>query len=1110
MSVLHVDNAPAGVKRYAKAKWNYNAIEDNEISFSAGDLIEVVALCNEDWYEGRVRNEQGYFPANRVELLPESPKPAYGAVKVGSYSSDQAPKRVASYEAASNLSAYGQSPSQSNSIPVWTAGAGPKDGRSGSEISEPARISSMHSDHAGDTRRYLRSEFGGSPTVSPSPSLQSITAQVSIHPVRTKSKATDRELGPSSGISGTVQPTVKSTVTQGDGSTPVPPERKRHIYPAIDRGNSNDPVKAQGQPLLMERSSSINNSPSDGSPTPVNKILSPSSLPPRTSSTATTPALSNKEFSASPSQLDGSPAQPIAIPLSSQSAQSTPASQPSQTPPSIQPTPVLDSYVPEPPVRSQPLALPEIPQSDYHFSTPRLLNGKLSFAADKPELLDSLDRPPTLPDKDAGSEFDAAPGVVAAPEPVVAAIEKAVEEETAADVANGQGNRENDADEEEEDDDDEEVELEGADIGNGWRLIPNNGEPYFWFPETGETTWVDPRITDAGEHAHELQEPTPESSASSPVKPTGEPEPVAEPVAEPAVNGAAPEDKPSVTWDAIPSPGLEPGSLTNAAAKIKSMAFYDFRVSFGPTPEIAAQLGASIALDLQKHIHSPTESEPASAAVDPFETAEEVETTGINDERESEDVTSPSQLQPPQNTLSNSSTASGGLSQLLQEARDGSLTLTSVNPVPPELVRREGPIQKKLKFEEGKKEPRYSTSWTVSYAIVCVGFLLFYKEDPSRAKKGDISLPTCVLPLTSATTIENGTNHTKKKYAVSLTTEKYAHWLLLFQTEKDSLKWIETLKECAREKAAPNEYEYVVSCLFTKDQNGAVGPSSSPQIQPVSIGDSTVVKAQKKKGFLAGIQQKHGAPADASAEEQGEKKSGRAAVFNFFRRPGEKGAGSKTPKMEAAVPDTSPEDVFGGYLDFHVDHENDMRIPMIVYQCCTEIESRGLESQGIYRLSGTTSHINNHRAQFNQRQPVALNEEDDINVVAALLKLYFRELHNPLFPFEFYQQFMDAARKEDYNDKHYELKELIQSLPKANYDVLEFLSRHLCRVAAQSDVNKMDYSNLAIVFGPTLIRTPETNAMSGYDSIANMSLHSMIVELILTKVDWFFDSQSGL
>ncbi|KAJ3088530.1 spermatogenesis-associated protein 13, partial [Quaeritorhiza haematococci] len=53
----------------ARALWDYEAVEDNELSFNAGQIINILELCNDDWYEGQIDDVVGYFPANRVQLL---------------------------------------------------------------------------------------------------------------------------------------------------------------------------------------------------------------------------------------------------------------------------------------------------------------------------------------------------------------------------------------------------------------------------------------------------------------------------------------------------------------------------------------------------------------------------------------------------------------------------------------------------------------------------------------------------------------------------------------------------------------------------------------------------------------------------------------------------------------------------------------------------------------------------------------------------------------------------------------------------------------------------------------------------------------------------------
>ncbi|KAI0350059.1 SH3-domain-containing protein [Trametes cingulata] len=70
------------VKR-ARALWAYNedGREPNDLSFSAGEIVEIVDETNADWWTGKCRGKQGLFPSNYVELLdaargPASPPPA--------------------------------------------------------------------------------------------------------------------------------------------------------------------------------------------------------------------------------------------------------------------------------------------------------------------------------------------------------------------------------------------------------------------------------------------------------------------------------------------------------------------------------------------------------------------------------------------------------------------------------------------------------------------------------------------------------------------------------------------------------------------------------------------------------------------------------------------------------------------------------------------------------------------------------------------------------------------------------------------------------------------------------------------------------------------------
>ncbi|KAB8290521.1 hypothetical protein EYC80_010947 [Monilinia laxa] len=149
-------------------------------------------------------------------------------------------------------------------------------------------------------------------------------------------------------------------------------------------------------------------------------------------------------------------------------------------------------------------------------------------------------------------------------------------------------------------------------------------------------------------------------------------------------------------------------------------------------------------------------------------------------------------------------------------------------------------------------------------------------------------------------------------------------------------------------------------------------------------------------------------------------------------------------------------------------------VPMIVYQCIQAVDLFGLEVEGIYRLSGTASHIMKIKAMFdNDASKVDFRNPEsffhDVNSVAGLLKQFFRELPDPLLTVEQYPAFIEAAKHDDEIVRRDSLHAIINGLPDPNYATLRALTLHLNRVQESSASNRMNASNLAIVFGPTLM-----------------------------------------
>ncbi|KAI8887601.1 RhoGAP-domain-containing protein, partial [Backusella circina FSU 941] len=156
--------------------------------------------------------------------------------------------------------------------------------------------------------------------------------------------------------------------------------------------------------------------------------------------------------------------------------------------------------------------------------------------------------------------------------------------------------------------------------------------------------------------------------------------------------------------------------------------------------------------------------------------------------------------------------------------------------------------------------------------------------------------------------------------------------------------------------------------------------------------------------------------------------------------------------------------IFGNDIVQQARSENAV-VPHIVLKCVREVEFRGLKTEGIYRKSGTHSQMTELKEAFDQNKDPNLSKYDDINVISSLLKLYLREASTCLLSQEFV---LDSSlnSKERLNKTY----ALLHNLPLEAYCTIKFIMQHLKRVHQHQSVNRMPAKNIAVVFGPTLMR----------------------------------------
>ncbi|KAI8381044.1 uncharacterized protein BYT42DRAFT_565055 [Radiomyces spectabilis] len=418
------------------------------------------------------------------------------------------------------------------------------------------------------------------------------------------------------------------------------------------------------------------------------------------------------------------------------------------------------------------------------------------------------------------------------------------------------------------------------------------------------------------------------------------------------------------------------------------------------------------------------------------------------------------------------------LANSLQKLNAAELKQLELDHLHSEWIRQQGFVQMKMIAEKGDGEKL--SSWKMYYAVLSSGFLIFYKEGPSKNRKSSKPLlPVGSFDLDACQIDPAGKHDTRRKYVFLITTPRKVKIYIQTANEKEFSSWLDAImRELIARKEGQNQNTEILQLLKRLTY------------------DSQQMKVNRK---YAGVK-KDQEDRDRKLRSSVDKTDGKPKMLGHWFNKSGGGKADVKPRIQPVrgqAVSSAENDVFGGYLHL----ESDGRIPRIIQLCIQEVEARGLESVGIYRLSGPSSAIQKYRQAFNRHEPVSLVDEPDINVATGLLKLYFRELRNPLLTFEYYDWFIEAARIPDYDERMFRIKSIIHVLPKDNYIVLEYLMRHLNLVASYSDINKMETSNLALIFSVGLLRS----CGEDLSSIMHTDLQSKVVEAIIQQVDWFFE-----
>ncbi|KAG9104592.1 hypothetical protein FRC06_001058 [Ceratobasidium sp. 370] len=180
-------------------------------------------------------------------------------------------------------------------------------------------------------------------------------------------------------------------------------------------------------------------------------------------------------------------------------------------------------------------------------------------------------------------------------------------------------------------------------------------------------------------------------------------------------------------------------------------------------------------------------------------------------------------------------------------------------------------------------------------------------------------------------------------------------------------------------------------------------------------------------------------------------------------------------------------------------------VPSLVGKAVRAVDERGLDSEGIYRISGRQAIVQDliHRVEKDETQ-FEFEKTTDVYCIGSMLKRYLRELPEPVFRFPLAERIQHSAgRSEHVKNGFLVLRGRLRRLPGVHQATVRVVVEHLARVAGRAQKNKMDARNLAIVFGSVVFGEDEIPRGSS-DLLSVGSMKDTVLEDMITYAPLVF------
>ncbi|KAJ3057238.1 hypothetical protein HK097_010598 [Rhizophlyctis rosea] len=163
---------------------------------------------------------------------------------------------------------------------------------------------------------------------------------------------------------------------------------------------------------------------------------------------------------------------------------------------------------------------------------------------------------------------------------------------------------------------------------------------------------------------------------------------------------------------------------------------------------------------------------------------------------------------------------------------------------------------------------------------------------------------------------------------------------------------------------------------------------------------------------------------------------------------------------------------FGADLALLMGADGEKGLPPIVADCIAFIRSHGLDSEGIFRRSPASTAMQNAKKAYDRGEQVDLEAVGGLHLACSLLKLFFRDLPEPLFPMRIYDTINGISSCNGTDEQaDYISSKIFPLLSPPSKVLFIALFDLLHDVHEHSSTNLMNATNLAIVWAPNVVRS---------------------------------------